>query len=304
MNTSSASRFLVPLFCLSAIGALILISVSAKDKPQPELALASAATAAPIRPEPALSAEAYLVRLAGDTAPLLARRAAKRVAPASLTKLMTAAVAAEKLAPGAAVVFSENAKTVGERRSAVKAGDALIRDDAIQMALGGSANDAALALAEAVGAKTGALGYQNQMQTFVRLMNGKARILGLDDTHFENPTGLDAPGHYASAADLARLAEYVLGRHPAFWAMTREPEVRAVSVGGAAYALANTNELLQEFPALRGGKTGFTDHAKGALLLLYPVLPDKTAIIVLLKSEDRFGDGRKIIKWLEEGLQR
>ena len=297
MNSRSATHFLVPLLGALAIGALVLLSVLGGREDHPPSALASVAA---IPAEPLLSAEAYTVRLVGAGETLLSRRGGKRVAPASLTKLMTAIVAAEKLAAADTPVFSENAKTVEERRSPAKAGDAFGRDDLIRMALVASVNDAALALAEATGAKVGRLKYQDRMQAFVRLMNGKARILGLDDTHFENPTGLDAPGHYMSAADLARLAEYALSRHPLFWEMTRQSEAAVVSLGGSRYALSNTNELLKEFPALRGGKTGFTDNAKGALLLLYPVRPDRTAIIVILKSDDRFGDGRKIIEWLEK----
>jgi D-alanyl-D-alanine carboxypeptidase len=74
------------------------------------------------------------------------------------------------------------------------------------------------------------------------------------------------------------------------------------SMGDRAYHIEATNQLLSEFPALRGGKTGLTDFAKGALILLYPVRPDRTAVIIILGSDDRFADGRNLIHWLESAF--
>ena len=261
-------------------------------------------------PTPALKAEAYLVRLAPlettflkglarDPAPIMAQRAWKPVAPASLTKIMTALVAREILKPNESIVFSSEAKAVEERTSDVGAGEVLTRDSVVQLALVSSANDAALALAEAAGERMGGGSFAERIGLFVRRMNERARELGMMSAHFENPVGLDAPGQEISAQDLARMAEEILARDPDIFAITRMSEARAVSAQGKAYAMAATNELLGEFPALAGGKTGMTDEAQGALLLLYPVNRDRTAIIVILKSEDRFGDGRSIIKWLE-----
>ena len=120
-------------------------------------------------------------------------------------------------------------------------------------------------------------------------------------SHFENPTGLDAESHAASAEDLARLAEYIARRHPELLEIARTREVTVRSRSGGEYAITNTNELLSEFPALLGGKTGLTDKAKGTLLLWYPA-GEKTALIVILGSDDRFGDGRKLIRWIEDNF--
>src|SRR3989338_5564089 len=109
-------------------------------------------------------------------------------------------------------------------------------------------------------------------------------------------------GHMATAEDFSKLAEYILREHPELWEITKLSSDEAVSIENRLYALENTNELLGEFPALQGGKTGLTDKAKGTMVLLYPVSPYYTAIIVILGSENRFEDGRKLIHWLEEAF--
>lgn len=298
MNEQAPKQiFFVPL--LSGLFVALLVFLSAFGHERNNARLAAVAIAAVPLAEPELSAEAYVVRLAGEERSLIARRADKPVPPASLTKIMTAVVAAEKLVADDTAVLSPYAKAVEERKSPAKAGETFSRDDLLRMALAMSANDAALALAERVGQNVGGARNAESVSAFVGLMNARARILGLVNTHFENPTGLDMPRHLSSASDLSRLAEYVLLRHPQLWAMTRETESHAVSSAGAKYGLTNSNELLKEFHALLGGKTGLTDNAKEALVLLYPVAPNRIAIAVILRSDDRFGDGRKIIQWLE-----
>ena len=288
---------LIPMLCGLLVSFLTLLSVISESRSNTVPAVAAIA-ASPT--EPAISAEAYGVWIAGDERPLIGRRTDKPLAPASLTKIMTSAVAAEKLAPGDTAVISAYAKGVEERKSAAEQGKVFSRNALLQMALVMSANDAALALAERVGGDGGWLSSPERVAAFVRLMNAKARILGLDATHFENPTGLDMPRHVASAHDLATLAGYVLLRHPELWEMTRAPAAQGTATDGTSNIFENSNDLLKEFPGLRGGKTGRTDRAKDALLLLYPAAPDKTAIIVILRSDDRFGDGRKLIRWIEE----
>lgn len=311
MNESAPKqKFLVPLLSGLFVVALMFLSVLGNERSDARLA-AIAIAAVPLA-EPALSAEAYIVRMTGEERPLIARRKDKALPPASLTKVMTAVVATERLGADDTAVLSPYAKAVEERKSPAKTGEIFSRDDFLRMTLAVSANDAALALAERSAAEIAAIALRDtstrstasrdSVAAFVRLMNVKARILGMENTHFENPTGLDMPRHLASAADLSRLAEYVLLRHPQLWAMTRETESVTVSSAGAKYALLNSNELLKEFPALLGGKTGLTDNAKEALLLLYPVAPNRIAIAVILRSDDRFGDGRKIIRWLEENF--
>ena len=256
----------------------------------------------PLPPGPSVLAESYLVQMIGDIAPLLEHEGSRRMRPASLTKVLTSLIAMEELAPDAPVVFSSFAKAVGEKESFVPAGEAFIRNDAIRFAIVESANDAAVAIAEAIGKKRGAVSFDDALLFFKQAANQKAKKLGMRDSQFENPTGLDDASHYTTAKNLFRLVSYVWENYREIWDFSRANEADIPSLRQKSYHIAATNQLLVEFPALLGGKTGLTDAAKGALILLYPTKFNRTAVIIILGSDDRFEDGRKLIHWLEEAF--
>lgn len=251
---------------------------------------------------PLLNAAAYIIRFAGDERPLVGKEIHAPLPPASLTKLMTAIITREALRPNDAIVFSADDKRIPEKITSVPTGEAFGRDDVLRFALISSANDAAIAAAEAVGRKLGAYIFTDALSLFTNRMNEKAAEIGLQNSHFENPTGLDEENHAMSAADLARVMEYIWQKQPGLLEISRTPETAAYSLAGKRYLIQNTDELLAEFPAILGSKTGMTDRAKGTLVLLYPVRPDLTAIIVILGSDDRFGDGRLLLRWLDEAF--
>lgn len=251
---------------------------------------------------PAVTARAYGVKILGQDFLILKQRELKRLAPASLTKLLTAALALDYIPSETYIEFSPEAKTTGEKTSSVAAGEKLLRDDTLLLAVASSANDAASALAETVGRAAGGKTYTERLTIFRHMMNERAHAIGMLDSSFQNPTGLDEKDHFSSAEDLARLAEYVWKRYPQIFALSRMKEGKVSSADGGEHLVINTNELLRELPTLLGGKTGFTDNAGGALIFLYPLKNEEVAIIVILKSEDRFGDGRKIIQWLEKNV--
>lgn len=272
----------VTLLAALLLAAIVFTPTTARKTP------AENELAAILPQEPVLNAHAYFVKVIGEEKPLAKRREWKKLAPASLTKLLTAVVALKLIPAANSIYFSEEAKKAEPKSSTASVGESFFRDDLIRLALIESANDAALALAETTG-----------RDSFVAALNKEAKAIGLFDSFFQNPTGLDQENHLSTAEDMARLAEYIVDNHPELWEITRTMEETIYSIDGKEHKIINTNELLKEFPAILGGKTGFTDNAKGALLFLYPVRPDKTAMIVLLGSDDRFGDGRKIISWLE-----
>ncbi len=308
---------LLTLSVLLFASILVLISVT-RESGMKEIPLeATILVANSVYPKPELSAHAYLVKFLEEKEILIKRREWKPLAPASLSKLLTAVIAKEYLPPDELINFSPSAKKSkedGEKLSAVKAGEALTKEDTLKLLLISSANDAGEALRERLGGE----------ELFKEFAKEKSRSIGLIDSNFLNPTGLDQAGHKSSAEDLARLAEYIWRRHPDLWKITRTIETNIYTESGEK-KLENTNKLLREFPAILGGKTGFTDNAKESLILLYPVRPDKpphqgatdisrcmggailwcggkVAVIVILGSGDRFEDGRKIINWLENGI--
>jgi D-alanyl-D-alanine carboxypeptidase (penicillin-binding protein 5/6) len=144
-------------------------------------------------------ASAYLVRIDGATR--WSSNANARLRPASLTKLMTALLAVDALAPDDTVVVSPRAARAEGVRLGLRAGTRVAADQLLAAALLRSANDACLALAERVAGSE---------KAFVAAMNARAAALGLADTRFANACGFDADGHYASARDLATLADAAL----------------------------------------------------------------------------------------------
>src|ERR1700675_4103653 len=164
-----------------------------------------AALAAPIQASPsppAVDAAAWYL-VGGDGAVLAQDNARRPRAMASITKLMTAIVALERTRLSDVVHVSSEGADVGESTADLRAGEKLTVDSLLRAMLVRSANDAADALALYVG--------DGSTSRFVALMNAKARELGLTDTHFENPHGLDEGGHVSSARDTTELVRYALG---------------------------------------------------------------------------------------------
>ena len=210
--------------------------------------VASLAAAAAVAAPPAVDAEAYLV-VNGQTGEVLAsRNAAERVPMASITKLMTVLVALEHARPDDVVTVGAGAASVGESTINLRAGERLTVGDLVTAALVQSANDAATALAAGVA--------DGSVERFVGWMNEKAAALGLHETHFVNPSGLDAPGHVSSARDLTRLARIAM-RNPVVRDTVRE---QAASIGGGR-SVSTWNDLLGAFPGTFGVKTGHTSGA-------------------------------------------
>lgn len=204
--------------------------------------LAVVAAAAP----PPVTAEAYVVQSATTGEVLAASDPRERLPIASITKLMTALVTLEHAGLDEVVTVSGRTAAVGESTMNLRPGERVTVRDLLRGALIQSANDAANALAEHVG---------GTIPRFVELMNAEARALGLGDTHFVNPHGLDAPGHVSSARDVTKLARVAM-RKP----FVRET-VRLVQASAAGRTLHTWNDLLATHARVFGVKTGHTDGA-------------------------------------------
>ena len=209
-------------------------------------ALAACCATAAAAPPP-VDAPAYVVRGGPRSVVLAARAPDVPRAPASITKLMTVLVALEHARLDEMVTVTPQAAGVGESTVMLRPGERLsVRDLAIA-ALVPSANDAATALAVHVG--------RGSVARFVAMMNAKARLLGLSSTHFENPHGLDQPGHVSSARDVTTLLSAAL-REP----FIRRWSTRSTATIAGGRTLTSTDDLLGELP-LVGAKTGHTNAA-------------------------------------------
>ena len=208
------------------------------------LALSAPALAA----GPDVDARAYLVRNGEDGEILLRHNDRARVPIASITKLMTVLVALERSRPGDLVTITDEAAAVGESTISLVPGERLTVLELVKAALIQSANDAATALAVHAGG--------GSLDRFVALMNARARTLGLRDTHFVRPDGLDTPGHLSSARD-ATLLGLAAMRNPVIRKVVR---MKTAVISGNR-TLRSWNDLLGRFPGLLGVKTGHTSGA-------------------------------------------
>ncbi|HWG56954.1 MAG TPA: D-alanyl-D-alanine carboxypeptidase family protein [Gaiellaceae bacterium] len=246
-------------------------------------ALAAAASAAP----PPVQAEAYLVQNAATGEVLAAHDEAERLPIASITKLMTALVALERADLDEIVVVSPEAASVGESTLNLRPRERIPLRDLVRGALVQSANDAANAIAAHVG--------RGSITRFVALMNTRARQLGLLDTRFVNPNGLDAPGHVSSARDVTKLARVAM----------RQPFIRetvAVVHGTAAGRPITTwNDLLSTLPRVIGVKTGHTNGAGWSQVAAVRG-PGLTIYATLLGGRTREGRNRDLAALLRWGL--
>ena len=211
-------------------------------------AILAAAAGASAGSPPSYDARAVLVGNGATGEVLYTDAAALRVPIASITKIMTALVVLERTQPGDVVVVGGPAPRIGGSTIGLRAGERLTVRELLAAALVQSANDAAYALAYHVG--------EGSVPRFVRFMNAKARELGLADTRFARPDGLDAPDHYSSARDLFKLARVAMHK-PLFRELVR---LKTATISGGR-TLHTWNDLLSTYPGTIGVKTGHTSAA-------------------------------------------
>ena len=219
----------------------------------PKALLAAVASALVLSPSafagpPSVQAAAYVVENGATGEVLAASHPNARRAIASLTKLMTVLLTLEHTRLDAVVTVPAEVTNVGESTIYLREGERMSVRDLLEAALIPSANDAADTLAYTVG--------RGSQSRFVARMNAKARQLGLRDTHFVRPDGLDAPGHVSSARDVTKLAR-ILMRRPVIRQIVGE---RTATLSGAR-TVYTRNNLLYSYPGLLGVKTGHTDLA-------------------------------------------
>ncbi len=191
---------------------------------------------------------------------LYQKNANERLAPASMTKIMSLIIIMENIENGNLkwndiVVVSKNAASMGGSQIYLEQNEMMSVEDLVKGICVASGNDATVAMAEKI-AGTEA--------SFVKLMNDKAKSLGLNNTHFVNSTGLDAEGHYSSARDMSIMARELV-RHEKVLEFSNIYEDYLRKNTNNSFWLVNTNKLVKFYSYIDGLKTGYTGDAKYCL---------------------------------------
>ncbi len=236
---------------------------------------------------PVLSATAAILIDETTGLTLYERNAKERRYPASTTKIMTALLCVEGGGLDESVTVSERAAAVGEASLNLAAGEKILLRHLLMGLLMKSANDGAVAIAETAG---------GDYDTFIAMMNARAKELGLTGTHFTNPHGLHHNDHYTTAYDLAQMARAALAYEEI--ARITDIEEAVIPWPGKEWdrQLANRNQLLRTWPAADGVKTGYTKQA-GNCLVASATIDGWRLISACLDCKDRRVDSRTLLEW-------
>ncbi len=201
---------------------------------------------------------------------------------ASLTKLMTAAVALENLPKDKIIKISEKSVGTYQGSSKLKPGEEFKVLDLVKAAIISSSNEAALALSEVF-----------LEEEFILLTNKKAEEIGLKDTIFKEPTGLSMLNQ-STGEDVIKLVKYILRVHPLIFEISRLPKtIITERKSGAKIEIYNTHPFAGQ-PNFMGGKTGFTKTSDGNLLSIFE--NNKNLILIaVFGAEDRYEETKKIM---------
>ena len=204
---------------------------------------------------PTINSRAYVVIDRNSNTILIGKNENQKKKMASTTKIMTALVVIEHCNLSDTVEISKKAANTGGSRLGLKTGDNITVYDLLYGLMMRSGNDAAVALAEHVA---------GSITDFSNLMNEKAKNLGLSNTHFVTPHGLDEDEHYTTAYELAILSNYAMNNE--IFSKIVGTKNYTITINGYPKTLTNTNELLGLLNGVYGIKTGFTNGANRCLV--------------------------------------
>lgn len=244
-------------------------------------------------PMPYVTAEAVEVLDVGSGVPMVEVNPDERLWSASITKLMTALVALDYYSPDQIITVRRLAPASEESEMGLAVGDRLTVQSLIYGLLVPSGNDAAYTLAD---------NYPGGIENFIYSMNEKAKLLHMENTHYTNPSGLDQAEHYTTAKDISYLTVEAL-KNPL---ISRAVATSGITLGDAtgkkSYTIRNVNQLLGYVYGVDGVKTGFTDFA-GQCLVSSVSRDGHRVLVVLLKSQDRFGESAQLVSWIFRNFQ-
>ena len=282
----------VILVCLAVLTAVCIFAAAAQEnakKAEKEEAQQTIAAA-----EPSISAETAVLIDAVSGKVLYDRRMDAHMYPASTTKILTAMLAAEEADPEEIVTVSENA--AGQEGSSIylTAGEKITMKDLLYGMMLRSGNDAATAVAEAIAGDT---------ETFAELMNERTASLGLKNSHFVNPSGLQDENHYSSAYDLAMITRQAL-QNDLFRKIVSSKTYQAERKGADAYKyFYNKNKTIFQYEGATGVKIGYTTAA-GRCLVASAERNGTELIAVVLNDHDWFEDAYRLLDYGFEAFER
>jgi D-alanyl-D-alanine carboxypeptidase len=212
--------------------------------------------------------------------------------PASTTKIVTALVALDAYPLDNVVTIPAGVRVDGQKMGLYQ-GEQMKVEDLLYGLLVYSANDAAETLAKV---------YPGGYDAFILAMNQKAKDLNMVSSKFQNPVGLDGSSQITTAKDLVRVSEVAM-KNPEFAKIVGTKTVTVKDVTGkTAYNLKNINELLGKVPGVLGVKTGWTENARENLVT-YIERDGHKVMIVVLGSQDRFGETKELIDWMFDSYE-
>ena len=212
----------------------------------------------------------------------------KATAIASTTKIMSIIIVIENCNLSDTVTITAKSAGIGGSRLGLHTDDKITVMDLLYGLMLRSGNDSAVALA---------IHTAGSVEKFAELMNQKAEELGLTNTHFVTPHGLDNPNHYSTAYELAKITDYALKNETI--AKIVKTKTAVININGKPMQINNTNELLGNIDGVYGVKTGFTNNA-GRCLVTSVKRGDMDLIIVVLGADtrkDRAKDSMKLIEY-------
>ncbi len=255
-----------------------------EEKVFPSLPVLSAESAFPI-----LSAQGVMAVDLSSGISLYEKQADAKLLPASTTKIVTALVSLDTYNLDQVLTVGKEVKVVGQKMG-LYVGETMRFEDLLYGLLVYSANDAAEVLAE---------NYPGGYDSFITAMNAKANELSMVNSHFDNPVGLDTANQYSTAKDLVRVSEVAM-RDPVFAKVVGTKNIVVKDTAGkVTHNLRNINELLGTVPGVLGVKTGWTENARENLVT-YIERDNHKIMIVVLGSQDRFGETKELINWIFE----
>ena len=239
---------------------------------------------------PVISAESAMAVDLNSGVYLYEKDPQRPLLPASTTKIITALVALDTYQLDQ-VLMVGNVDVIGQKMGLVT-GEQITFRNLLDGLLVYSSNDAAEVLAQ---------NFPSGREMFIYQMNNKAKEMGLKNTHFANPTGLDDATQFSTTKDLIVISKIAM-RNPIFAEVvgTKEKIVKSID-GRFTHNLVNINKLLGNVEGVLGVKTGWTENARENLVT-YIERGDKKIMIAVLGSQDRFGETKELIDWIFESF--